>query len=356
MTEKKIKFGIIGFGFMGQTHAKMITEDLDYAELIAVCDINKMQLEHAKEGYNTYLTADELLQETDIDTVIIAVPNHLHLEMVKKAAAAGKDIICEKPAAMNAEEFAQMQEAVKEAGVRFTIHHQRRWDKDYNIAKEVYQSGTLGDVYTIQNSLYGFNGNMHDWHIYPEFGGGMLYDWGVHLLDQMLYMVDSELETVYATVKNVINRDVDDYFNIQLQFKNGVTGQVELGTYFLSQEDGWFERHWFLGGNEGSAKIDGFHPQGEITRTTDLLRNVPGQITMTAAGPTRSFGPAPEGRIVTEALPEVSVSHRDYFDTYYDYVTGKGDLVVKPEEILRLMKLMDAIRVSAKEHRSVSFE
>lgn len=356
MTEKKLHFGIIGFGFMGKTLAKMITEELDYAEVVAVCDINKLQLENTDDSYKTSLTADELLTEEGIDTVIIAVPNHLHLEMVKKVAAAGKDIICEKPAAMNAEEFAEMQRAVAEAGVRFTIHHQRRWDKDFNIAKEVYQSGTLGKTYTIQNSLYGFNGNMHDWHIYPEFGGGMLYDWGVHLLDQMLYMVDSDVETVYATVKNVINKDVDDYFNIQLQFKNGVTGQVELGTYFLSQEDDWFERHWFLGGNEGSAKIDGFQPRGEITRTTDLLRNVPGQITMTAAGPTRSFGPAPEGRIVTESLPEVNTQHRDYFDAYYDYVTGKGELIVKPEQILRLMKLMDAIRVSAKEHRSISFE
>ena len=77
---------------------------------------------------------------------------------------------------------------------------------------------------------------------------------------------------------------------------------------------------------------------------------------MTAAGPTRSFGPAPKGRIVTEALPEVNVSHRNYFDEYYKYVTGEGELVVKPEQILRLMKLMDAIRVSAKERRSIAFE
>lgn len=356
MTETRLHFGIIGFGFMGQTHAKMITEDLDYAEVVGVCDINKMQLEYADASYQTYVTADALLANDAIDTVIIAVPNHLHLEMVRKAAAAGKDIICEKPAALNATEFEEMMRVVEAAGVRFTIHHQRRWDKDYQIAKTVYESGTLGQTYTIQNSLYGFNGNMHDWHVYPEFGGGMLYDWGIHLLDQMLFMVDSEVETVYATVKNVINTDVDDYFNIQLQFKNGVTGQVELGTYFLSTEDGWFERHWFLGGNQGSAKIDGFHPEGEITRTTDLLRNVPGQITMTAAGPTRSFGPAPAGRIVTEELPVVTTEHRDYFDAYDDYVTGKGELVVKPVQILRLMKLMDAIRVSAKEHRSVNFE
>ena len=55
---------------------------------------------------------------------------------------------------------------------------------------------------------------VHDWHIYPEMGGGMLFDWGSHLIDQILYMVDAPLETVFADLRNVINRNVDDYFNI----------------------------------------------------------------------------------------------------------------------------------------------
>ena len=291
-----LKFGIIGFGFMGQTHAETINK-FDFAELIAVCDINKDQLGHAAEGVETHLMADELLANDEINTVIIAVPNHLHLEMVKKAAQAGKDIIVEKPAAMNAEEFKEMMAVTEAAKVRFTVHHQRRWDKDYRLIKEVVDSGTLGDVYTIKNALYGFNGNMHDWHIYPEFGGGMLYDWGVHLLDQMLWMIPGKLTTVYADVRNVINKEVDDYFNIQLHFDSGISGQVELGTYYLTDKETWFERHWFVGGNKGSAYVDGFHPEGKIVRTSELLKNVPGKITMTAAGPTRSFGPAPEGAL-----------------------------------------------------------
>ena len=300
-----LKFGIIGFGFMGQTHAETINK-FDFAELIAVCDINKDQLGHAAEGVETHLMADELLANDEINTVIIAVPNHLHLEMVKKAAQAGKDIIVEKPAAMNAEEFKEMMAVTEAAKVRFTVHHQRRWDKDYRLIKEVVDSGTLGDVYTIKNALYGFNGNMHDWHIYPEFGGGMLYDWGVHLLDQMLWMIPGKLTTVYADVRNVINKEVDDYFNIQLHFDSGISGQVELGTYFLTDKETWFERHWFVGGNKGSAYVDGFHPEGKIVRTSELLKNVPGKITMTAAGPTRSFGPAPEG---TPCFGAASGSH-----------------------------------------------
>ncbi|MGL9730705.1 Gfo/Idh/MocA family protein [Enterococcus sp. DIV0756] len=353
--EKVLNFGIIGFGFMGQTHAETIKK-LAYAQLKAVCDTNEAQFSFAPDGVDTYTSADELLADPTIDTVIIAVPNQLHLEIVTKAAEAQKDIICEKPLAMNAAEVEQMLAVVEKEQVRFTVHHQRRWDHDYRVAKEVYAQNLVGETYTVKSALYGFNGNMHDWHVYPEFGGGMLYDWGVHLIDQILWMMPSKLVSLYANVRNVINEQVDDYFNIQLYFENGVNAQVELGTYFLNSSENWFERHWFIGGDQGSAKIDGFNPKGEITRTSALLSNVPGQITMTHAGPTRSFGPAPEGRIFTEELPEVSVNHQMFFDNYYDYVQGKAELVVQPEQIFGLMKVLDAIRISAKYHQSINLE
>ncbi|MBO0451562.1 Gfo/Idh/MocA family protein [Candidatus Enterococcus murrayae] len=352
---KQLNFGIIGFGFMGQTHAETI-KGLDYAHLKAVCDTNESQFEYAPTGVKTYVSANDLLADETVDTVIIAVPNLLHLEMVVKAAKAKKDIICEKPLAMNSEEVKEMMAVTKEEKVRFTVHHQRRWDHDYRVAKEVYDQKLLGNVYTVKSSLYGFNGNMHDWHIYPELGGGMLYDWGVHLIDQILWMIPAKLQTVYADVRNVINENVDDYFNIQLYFDNGVNAQIELGTYFLNSSENWFERHWFVGGDKGSAKIDGFNPKGEITRTSELLGNVPGKITMTHAGPTRSFGPAPEGRILTEELPKVEVSHRMFFDNYYAHTQGTEELTIQSDQILRLMQVVEAIRISAKYHQSIHFE
>ena len=83
---------------------------------------------------------------------------------------------------------------------------------------------------------------MHDWHIYPEMGGGMLYDWGVHLIDQMLDMVKSKIVSLYADVQNVINENVDDYFKIIMKFENGVTAEIELGTYYLTPKRGWIRR------------------------------------------------------------------------------------------------------------------
>jgi scyllo-inositol 2-dehydrogenase (NADP+) len=352
----EVRLGIIGFGFMGHEHVNMLGSGFPGISVIAVCDTNPAQLQDVPAGILTYGNADELLQNPDINTVIISVPNRLHPEMVKKACEAGKDIICEKPAAMSVELFDQMMEQVKQAGVRFTVHQQRRFDPDFRTAKEVYDRKLVGDVYTVQSMLYGINGNMHDWHVYPEEGGGMLFDWGVHLLDQMLYMIKSPVKTVYADIRNVINKEVDDYFKIELYFENGIVGEVELGTYFLADREKWFERHWFVGGNTGSAYNDGFEPVGKIARTSHLLTNVPGKITMSASGPTRSFGPPQPGTLLTEDLPQVDTTHRMYFENYVRAVNGEEDFLVKPEEVRRVLRLMEAVRESGKTHRTVDFE
>ena len=209
----------------------------------------------------------------------------------------------------------------------------------------------VGDMYVIKSQLYGFNGNMHDWHVYPEMGGGMLYDWGVHLIDQMLDMVKSEIVSLYADVRNVINENVDDYFNIIMKFKNGVTAEIELGTYYLTPK-----RAWFIGGNKGSAIIDGFNGEGKIVRTAHLLENVPGKITMTAAGPTRSFGPAAPGLLQEEALPEVDVNHRNYFEHFVKAFNKEEEVIIKPEQVRRVLCVMDAVRESAKTGKAIAFE
>ena len=347
---EKIKLGIVGFGFMGHCDADMMST-FDEIDLVAVADTNPDQLKDAPEGVETYANIDEMLANADINVVMVSTPNPSHPEMVKKAAAAKKHVICEKPAAMSIAEYDEMVAACKDNGVLFTVHQQRRWDKDYRIMKEVYDKNLVGDMYIIKSQLYGVNGNMHDWHIYPEMGGGMLYDWGVHLIDQMLDMVKSEVVSLYADVQNVINENVDDYFKIILKFKNGVTAEIELGTYYLTPK-----RAWFIGGKKGSAIIDGFGGEGKIVRTAHLLEDVPGKITMTAAGPTRSFGPPEPGLLSEEPLPEVNVAHRNYFEHFLKAFNGEEEIIVKPEQVRRVLRLMDAVRESAKTGKSIAFE
>lgn len=350
-----IKLGIIGHGFMGHEHEAMLAQMEDF-KIVGITDRDLAQLEDVKEGIIRYQSVEELLENSEIQVVLIVANNNQHLDLVTKAAKAGKDIICEKPAAMSVAELDEMVRIVNECGVKFTIHHQRRFDPDFRTIKEIYDNGVLGGVYTIKNQLYGFNGNMHDWHVYISEGGGMLFDWGVHLIDQILWMIDAKVTSVYATVKNVINLEVDDFFNIQLRFENGVQAEIELGTYYLKDQPHWFERHWFIGGNQGSAYVDGFNPTGKIVRTTGLLQNVGGTRTMTAAGPTRSFGNPREGLIVTEELPKVATNHRNYFENYARAYRGEEEFLVKIPEVRRVLALVEAIRESAKTGQAVQFE
>ena len=353
-----IRIAVIGHGFMGHEHETMLSQ-MEGFRLVGFSDRDPKQLDDVREGLKRYESNEALLVDPEVDVVLIAANNNQHHDLVIQAAEAGKDIICEKPVAMSPEELDDMVRVTNECGVKFTVHHQRRLDQDFRIMKEIFDQKALGDVYMMKNSLYGFNGNMHDWHVYISEGGGMLYDWGVHLIDQILFMMpEAKITSIYADVRNVINFEVDDYFKILLRFDNHVMAEVELGTYLLADkpQDKWFERHWIMSGNKGTAYGDGFEPEGKIVRTTELLTNVRGSRTMTAAGPTRSFGPPAPGKIITEDVPKVNTCHRDYFENYKKAYYGEEDFLVKIPETRRVLAVMDAVRKSAETGKSVDFE
>lgn len=355
---EEIRIAVIGHGFMGHEHEKMLS-DFPGIRLVGFADRDPSQLDDVRPGLKRYESDEALIHDPDVDTVLIAANNNQHHDLVIAAAKAGKNIICEKPVAMSVAQLDEMERVAKECGVTFTVHHQRRFDPDFQTAKNIYDSGTLGDVYLVKSSVYGFNGNMHDWHVYKSEGGGMLYDWGVHLIDQILWMFPGvKVQTVYADVRNVINKEVDDYFKILLRLSNHVTAEIELGTYLLTDkaQDKWFERHWLLSGNRGTAYLDGFEPEGKIVRTTHLLTNVKGERTMTAAGPTRSFGPPPAGTLVTEPIEIATTTHADYFKNYCKAAHGEEPFLVKIPETRRVLKLMDAVRESGRTGRTVDFE
>ncbi|MGX6979478.1 Gfo/Idh/MocA family protein [Vagococcus elongatus] len=351
-----INIGIIGFGFIGHIHEQSLA-DRNQMKVIAICDIDseKMNDSITKNVIKT-TSVDELLKIKTIDTVIVSVFNDAHKEVVIKAAIAGKNIICEKPAAMNVSEFDEMMAVVNEKKVKFTVHQQRRLDNDFRTAKKVYEKKELGNIYTVQSKLYGLNGNMHDWHIYKKHGGGMLYDWGVHLIDQMLYMIDSKIISIFADVRNVINEEVDDYFKILLEFENGIMGEIELGTYYLTDKPHWFERHWFIGGDKGSMYSDGFIPEGKVVKTSRLLENVPGKTVMTASGPTRSFGTVADGILMTEELPVTNYNYQMFYDNYVNTLQGTDDFLVKQSEVRRVLSVMQAVRESGLKKESIKFK
>ncbi len=347
----KIKLGVIGFGGMGKWHAQNAPRA--GVEVVAVCDIEEVKQQEAIEmGYKLYKSADELLADPEVNTVILTVPNHLHKEMCIKAAKAGKNVITEKPAALNVQELDEMEAACKEAGVFFTSHQNRRWDRDMLTVKKAYDEGLLGKIFTIESKLHSGNGYMHEWHLYKKYGGGMIYDWGVHLIDQILFMMpDAKIKSVYADIKNVLHEEVDDYFKIILKMDNGVTAHIELSTYILE-----YQPRWLAAGDKGTMVVKTFGCDGNIYRTGKMLEKLPSQIVETEAGPTRQFAPVPPGGIVTEPLPEIQTDWTDFYKNVADVLNGKAESVIKIPQVRRVLAVMEAAWKSSETGEAILFE
>lgn len=347
----KIQLGVIGFGGMGKWHAQNAPRA--GVEIAAVCDIDTQKQKEALEmGFKLYQTAEELLADKDVNTVILTVPNHLHKEMCLKAAAAGKNVITEKPAAMNVKELDEMEAACKKAGVFFTSHQNRRWDRDMLIVKKAYEEGLLGNIFTIESKLHSGNGYMHEWHLYKKYGGGMIYDWGVHLIDQILFMMQgSKIKSIYADIKNVLHEEVDDYFKIIMKMDNGITAHIELSTYILE-----YQPRWLAAGDKGTMIVKTFGCDGSIYRTGKMLEKLPPQITETEAGPTRQFAPVPPGGIVTETLPDVKTDWVDFYKNVDDALNGRAESIIKISEVRRVLSVMEAARKSAESGEAILFE
>ena len=337
------KLGIIGFGGMGGWHAKNIAEMPGEFQLVGVYDINPAKIEAAnKKGIDGFDTLEDLLNDESIQTVIIATPNNFHMELSIKAMRAGKHVICEKPVMMCTEELVEVLNVSKETGCQFSVHQNRRWDKDYLIMKKVIEDGTIGTPFYIESRVQGSKGVPGDWRCVKEAGGGMLLDWGVHLIDQIMWMVDSPVTEIYTHMLSVKFPDVDDNFKLFLRFKNGLSVLIEVDTYtFINLP------RWHVSGDKGTLQIDSFGCEGSIVCANTVEMKWEEGIVYTAAGPTRTMAPRPEESIERIELPEIITDAKDYYRNFMKSVEGKEKLVVTPEQALRVMKVIDLVFESA---------
>lgn len=178
-----INAGIIGFGYMGHFHLNK-AHQLEELEVVSAYDIDAEKRSDAeKEGLTAYDRLEDFLADERISLVFICTPNNVHAQLAIACLQAGKHVMCEKPVTMNSDELEQVIAAAEKAGRIFTVHQNRRWDEDYLMTCQAVQSGEIGNITTIQSRVYGQRGVCFGWRADPVAGGGMLYDWGIHLID-----------------------------------------------------------------------------------------------------------------------------------------------------------------------------
>jgi predicted dehydrogenase len=345
------KLAIIGYGGMGDWHYRNVTDSIDSSMVKGIFDIREEACQKAREnGLYVYQNVEELINDKEIDLVTIAVPNNFHKDYAISCLKGGKNVICEKPVTMNSSELKEIMAVAEETGMLFTIHQNRRWDKDYKIIKKLYQEETLGKIYYIESRVQGSGQMLHGWRGYPVNGGGMVYDWGVHLFDQLLNLIDSPVVSVAPHLVHLFNQEVDDNFKVLLTFENGISALVEVATNCFINHP-----RWHVCGSEGTVAIRDWECNGEIvTLANKEVLKWENDIVYTAAGPTRTMAPRPDYTKKFLPLPQVETTWTDFYNNIIDVLDHKAELIVTPEQALRVMSLIDLIFLAANEGKPVS--
>jgi len=195
-----IKVGVIGYGGafnMGRGHLN----EMKKAGMVptAVAEIDKKRLDVATQdfpGIETYSSVAEMLKKSDVNLLAIITPHNTHAQLALQCLKAGRHVVCEKPLAITTAECDQMIAAAKKSGVVLSTYHNRHWDGHILEAMKHIRSGVIGKIVRVdaQMTNYGKPGDW--WRTSKTISGGLMYDWGVHILEYTLQVVNSEIEEV----------------------------------------------------------------------------------------------------------------------------------------------------------------
>lgn len=344
----KKNVAVVGYGGQGGWHCKEILKS-EVVSLAGVYDIKEDRNRMATEqGIFVYPSFEALINDKKVDIVVIATPNDSHKQLTIAALGAGKNVICEKPVEMSCAALKEMLAAAEKSGRLFTVHQNRRWDVDFLAIKNIAEQGDIGKVINIESRIHGSRGIPSDWRAKKEYGGGMILDWGVHLIDQILCILGKEkLVRVCCTTTYITESEVDDGFKLNLFFEGGATAYIEVGTYnFLPLP------RFYMQCEKGTALITDWREKAKVARLKawnekDVLP------VQTAAGITKTMAPRDE---ITLDIYEAERPESDVHDFYRNFcaaMDGRSELTVKHEEIMRVMRVMEAAFKSAEIHQAV---
>jgi len=344
----KKNVAIIGFGGQGGWHGEQILKS-DVVALAGVYDIRECRQEYARnKGIHIYGSTEELLSDPQVDIVLVATPNDLHKQLVVQALNTGKHVICEKPVEMTVSALDEMTAAAEKNHRVFTVHQNRRWDVDYLAIQQLVLSGEIGKPLNIESRIHGSRGIPSDWRCQKAHGGGMILDWGVHLIDQMLQLYTEKVVRVYCTVTHITNQEVDDGFKLHLNFADGGEAYVEVGTYnFLALP------RFYMQCEQGTASITDWKQKCHVAKLTawnekDVLP------VQTAAGITKTMAPRDELTLQEYDLDRPLSDVHDFYRNYCAVLDGKAELLVKPEEVRRVLQVMEAAFASSEQQAVIS--
>jgi inositol 2-dehydrogenase len=230
----KLRIGVLGVGEMGKRHAENLRRLVPEARLVAVADVagaRARQVADELEIEHSFASLEDMLAHRDIQSVLIATPDKFHAQAVRIAAAAGKDILCEKPLALTLDDAHAALKEVERAAVRLQIGFMRRYDPAYAAAFKKIEAGEIGTPLIFKS--VGRDKDEPPISAYQSGVNGMVfYNNTIHDFDLARWVMNDEVTEVHAYTTVAIRPEVAKYNDVvasvvNLKFSRGGIGNVE---------------------------------------------------------------------------------------------------------------------------------
>ena len=328
MEKKTVRWGVLGCSGIGKSRTIPGLLACENAELYAIAGRNEEKLKAYAEPFapkKLYTDYQALLDDENVDAVYLPLPNGIHMEWVKKAAAAGKHVLCEKPMALTEEQVREMFAAAKEHGVLLEEAYAYRHAQLVQKVKEIVDSGAIGRIRYLESKHSTFDTNRSGIRYQKGNGGCAVYDVTCYNVSLASYLFgkDPEDMSVYCGFDKETGVDVSDA--VMLRYEEGVTAMLYAGL------DAYRRGCYSILGETGRIDVDHkFNSSGVCHIRV-------------------STGARPQGaEYVDETTTEYTIwvddNYKKEIELFSDAVLNGSALTVSEEESLRTARVCDAIR------------
>ncbi len=344
---KKIRVGFIGVGNIAQNaHIPAYLKQND-VELVACYDIKAERAKEVAKKYNMVAvdSLEALVGRDDLDAISVCTWNNGHAKSVIAALKAGKNVLCEKPMAMNPKECEDMIAAQKESGKLLMMGFVYRFSPSAKAIKEIAEAGKLGDIYHARASILRRRGTPLGWFTdLSKSGGGPVIDIGVHVIDLTWYLMGKpKLVSVCAQVHNRIGDyktkgvsrwEAFDTDNLVFETEDSAAGIVK----FENGVSMVVEVSWAINGEAEGV-------------TSKIYGNIAGA----SYSPCKIYGEQ-EGYL---SDTDITTSREDNFSNeirhFIDCIKGEKECIAKGEDGLEIQKILNGIYESSAAGKEIFF-
>ena len=334
-----IKTGLAAFGMSGQVfHAPFISTNPHF-ELTAVVERSKNISQEKYPNTRIVRSFQALLAIEEIELIVVNTPDSLHYEHAKQALEAGKHVIVEKPFTSTVAQGEELIALAKERKRMLSVYQNRRWDADFRTVQQVIEEGMLGRLVEFQSTFPRYRNYIapNTWKETGEWGGGLLYNLGAHLIDQAVLLFGMP-KAIYADVDCLREGGhVDDYFVLHF------IEPAKMPQLKLTLKSGYLicdpEPRFVLHGTEGSFTKYGIDPQEEMLKA-GALPTLPrwGEEAEADWGTLRL---AQGNETTASKHPSTPGDYRLFYQNIHEHLCQGAPLQTNAEDILPIIKLIE---------------